>query len=285
MNEHGFSESVYLRMHDDVRLAVERGEIGSGYEHYQKYGRHEGRKLSQFSAETSHFLRDYSKLVRDLVAAHPGNRDLAMAKAIGALTLEIYADSGDKHVAILDRIGLKDGDAIYDLACGSGRTAMALKRRGWSGHYRGADIIPELIEYAQEQSPNYQFFVHHDFSINAPDATLDIIYAWSLYTHLHLEEIYLYSKDCHRALKDGGIFVFSFLTLNNAGHRALFKSRAMTIGTGVANAHLDTFLDKETIVTVLVDMLGFTLLEFIDADDATATPSGGFGQALAVFRK
>ena len=41
----GFSERDYLRCHRDVRAAVYRGQFESGYEHYRKHGRREGRQL------------------------------------------------------------------------------------------------------------------------------------------------------------------------------------------------------------------------------------------------
>ena len=41
----GFSERDYLRCHRDVRAAVRRGQFESGYEHYRKHGRREGRQV------------------------------------------------------------------------------------------------------------------------------------------------------------------------------------------------------------------------------------------------
>jgi SAM-dependent methyltransferase len=256
MSEISFNETTYLTLHKDVQLAVEQGIFRNGLEHYEKYGQAEGRLIRRFDAN-SHSIKDYSRLVRNLIATHPGNLDLAMAKAIGALTLEIYRETGDKQYQVLRRFGLQNGYAIYDLACGSGRTASALRRHDWNGEYRGADIIPDLVDYATRKNPGMQFFVHPDYSIFANDQTQDMIFAWSLFTHLQLEEIFLYAKDCYRALKPGGILVFSFLTLKDQGHRALF----------------------------LTHVRGFSLLEFIDADDETTTPGGSFGQALAVFKK
>jgi SAM-dependent methyltransferase len=284
MSESTFNEASYLRMNADVRLGIQQGLFTSGWDHYEKHGRAEGRCPTRFDPQ-NHSIRDYSKLVRDLIAAHPDDPDLAMAKAIGARTLEIYRESGDKHVHVLKRLGLQDGHAVYDLACGSGRTAAALRRHGWQGQYRGADIIPELVDYAQQRNPGFQFFVHPDFSINADDATQDMLYSWSLFTHLQLEEIFMYAKDAHRALKPGGVFVFSFLTLKDPLHREIFKVRVLALENGVPNGHLDTFIDQDTLRIMMVDMLGFELLGFTAADDATATPIGSFGQALAMFRK
>lgn len=39
-----FDEDFYLRRHRDVRRAVQRGDFSSGYEHYIKHGRAEGRE-------------------------------------------------------------------------------------------------------------------------------------------------------------------------------------------------------------------------------------------------
>ncbi len=284
MSDSTFNEASYLKLHEDVRLGVEKGHFKTGWEHYQKHGQAEGRRSSRFDLD-NHSIRDYTKLVRNLIASHPDNLDLAMAKAIGALTLDIYRESGDKHYHVLKQLGLQDGYAIYDLACGSGRTAAALRRHGWHGQYRGADIIPELVNYAQDKNPAFQFFVHADFSINAGDATQDMLYSWSLFTHLQLEEIFLYAKDCYRALKPGGVFVFSFLTLQNQNHRELFNSRVTSLENGISNVHLDMFLNEETINIMMVEMLGFQLLGYSAADDETATPIGSFGQALAMFRK
>jgi SAM-dependent methyltransferase len=284
MSEPAFYESIYLQLHQDVRIDVEKGLCQSGWAHYQEFGRAEGRRTTRLDPN-SHSIRDYSKLVRDLIADHPGELDLAMAKAIGARTLAIYQETGNKHFHVLKQLGLQDGHAIYDLACGSGRTASALRRNGWQGQYRGADIIPELVQYAEQTNPGFSFYVHPDFSIFAGDATQDFIYSWSLFTHLQLEEIFLYARDSYRALKPGGVFVFSFLTLQDRMHRELFQSRAMAVENGVVNGHLDMFLDQETITMIMVKMLKFKLVGYTAAADMTATPLGSFGQALAKFTK
>ncbi len=284
MSQLEFSESLYLAMHADVRQAVAEGLLESGYEHYQKFGRAEGRQLRRFNA-AAHSIRDYTALVKRLIAEHPGDLDLAMAKAVGAHNLEIFQATGDKHVYVLQSLGLKPQQQIYDLACGCGRTAAALRRHGWSGSYRGADIIPDLLQFASQQNPGFQFIYHPDYSICADDESLDIVFSWSLFTHLYLEEIYLYAQDSYRALKPGGLFVFSFLSLDDKQHREIFMSRVETLNRGENCVHLDTFLEQTTIVSLMTQMLGFKLQAIYAADDDSVTPAGRFGQALAVFRK
>jgi hypothetical protein len=41
-----FDEREYLRCNPDVREAVEYGDFESGFQHYQRIGRREGRRLS-----------------------------------------------------------------------------------------------------------------------------------------------------------------------------------------------------------------------------------------------
>lgn len=279
-----FNETSYLRMHEDVRLAVEKGSFKSGLEHYVLYGKAEGRKCTRFS-ENDHFIRDYRKLVQELIASHPDNYELAMAKAIGSVSLESFRNFGEKHVHILKRLGLKDGDHIYDLACGSGRTATALRRNGWTGHYRGADIVDELLAFAAQSAPEYSFFKHLDYTIHADDASQDIVFSWSLFTHLNLEEIYLYAEDVLRALKPGGLFAFSFLELQKKPQLEILKNRIFSLRTGVRLPHLDMFLDRSTIAILCEQMLGFTIVDYIDGDDESATPVGAFGQSIAVLKR
>jgi hypothetical protein len=44
--ENAFDERTYLRCNPDVRRAVVNGQMESGWAHYQKHGRREGRRLS-----------------------------------------------------------------------------------------------------------------------------------------------------------------------------------------------------------------------------------------------
>jgi hypothetical protein len=42
----GFSESEYLTLYPDVAAAVKAGTFKSGYEHYEKHGKSEGRSIN-----------------------------------------------------------------------------------------------------------------------------------------------------------------------------------------------------------------------------------------------
>jgi hypothetical protein len=52
VSEAAFDEAGYLRLNPDVREAIENGEVDSGYSHYIKYGRAEGRPFANAALET-----------------------------------------------------------------------------------------------------------------------------------------------------------------------------------------------------------------------------------------
>lgn len=231
------------------------------------------------------FIEEYTSHVRNLIAQNPGNIDLAMAQAIGSDSVESFREQGRQHVEILKKFGLRDHMNIYDLACGSGRTASALKEACWVGGYKGADIIPELTEYLNSSCPGFDSFVHRDLTINAIDENLDIVFAWSLFTHLQFEETYLYFLDIFRALKPGGKLIFSFLEFRITSHWTVFSNRLNQIREGKILNHLDIFLHRD-FISEWAHRIGFDdAIVYIDGDDVTATQSGLFGQSIAMLEK
>ena len=207
---------------------------------------------------------------------------MAMMASIGAASPEEFIRQGDGQVAVLRHHGLRDGMAIYDLGCGSGRTAMALHRSGWQGDYKGADIIKSLVAYLNEKCPGYEAVVHRKLTIAAPDVSQDMIFHWSVFTHLRPEECYLYMRDSFRALKPGGKLVFSFLEFEDENHRGIFRSQIKWFDRKGWSDTTDTFLHRDWIRFWARD-IGFDDVAFTNGIDATHHP--GFWQALVAMAK
>lgn len=230
----------------------------------------------------SHSVRDYQALVQAKLKASPGNRSLALAQAIGAETIEKFISQGDGHVAVLRHHGLTDGMTIYDLGCGCGRTAQALRRLGWHGSYTGADVVPELLEELAHQCPGYETRLNLTPAIVAPDESLDMLFHWSVFTHLFPSESYLYVVDAFRALKPGGKMVFSFLELEEPAHDRVWDANLDNLGKGHPAEHLDAFLHRDWIRRFARDA-GFSEPRFTDGLDDRDHPA--FWQSLAVMEK
>ena len=226
--------------------------------------------------------RAYNRYLDRCLKKHRGDRDLAFAEAIGAATLDTFRAQGDGHFEVLLRYGLADGMAIFDLGCGCGRTAQALVRSGWRGDYSGTDVVGRFVTELKRKCPGYKAFVHSEPSIRAEDHSLDMVFHWSVFTHVPVEECYLSIEDTFRALKPGGCLVFSFLELTDHAHHKLFFDRVARVRRGRDPILMDTFLHRDWIAE-FARIVGFATPEFTDGSDGTR--HAPFWQTLAAMRK
>ena len=225
----------------------------------------------------------YERHLRSKLRLHRGDRDRAFADAIGSETIELFESQGDGQVAVLKHHGLKDRMTVYDLGCGCGRTAQALKRHGWQGRYIGADIVHGFITELKRKCPGYEAHVHREPSIVAEDSSVDMLFHWSVFTHIPIEECFLYLEDSFRALKPGGKLVFSFLELTDPGHyQRIFENRLGRLRRKRKLKLLDTFLHRDWI-RFWADKLDFEAVEFTDGDDASKHPA--MWQTLVAMKK
>jgi SAM-dependent methyltransferase len=239
-------------------------------------------QLFLLRANRLHSVHSYNALIARNRRKFRQNEDMAMIASIGDVSRQEFERQGDAHVAVLRHHGLDDGMTVYDLGCGCGRTAMALQRNGWRGAYKGADIAKPLINYLKANCPGYEAMVHRDNTIAAPDTSLDMIFHWSVFTHLYPEECFLYMEDSFRALKPGAKLIFSFLEFEEAKHHGIFASQVRQFRKRGWSATLDVFLHRDWI-RLWARQIGFEDITFTDGTDGTHHPE--FWQALVAMRK
>lgn len=197
-----------------------------------------------------HFVEDYERHVAALKAAHP--LDEAMSLAVGGN----YDLAGEIEVDLLKKAGLVDGMSVFDLGCGSGRLATALAKSGLSIKYLGTDVVQDLLDYAASKTPrHYRYLRHAELSVPAPDHSIDIACAFSVFTHLLHHESYIYMEDMRRALKPGGRLVFSFLEFAVDHHWEVFEHTIEQQRAGTTPP-LNTFIERSSI-EVWAKHLGF----------------------------
>lgn len=213
----------------------------------------------------------YSRHLRLKRWKHRRDRDLAFAQAIGSDNVSDFIRQGDGQVAVLQYHGLRNGMSVYDLGCGCGRTAQALQRSGWEGRYVGADIVDGLVSELKRKCPGYEGHVHREPTIVADGESLDLVFHWSVFTHISPEECYLYLEDIFRALKPGGKLVFSFLEFEDPHHWSVFQSRLGRLRRKRRLALLDTYLHRDWI-RLWADKIGFSVPEFTEGQEASYHP-------------
>jgi len=220
-------------------------------------------------------VAEYENLVRMLVASHP--YDEAMSLAVGG----DFDAIGKVERQILEHFGLRPGMSLVDVGCGSGRLAQTLAGSGIQ--YLGTDVVQALLDFAKTKCPqNFAFRLHKALSVPVATHSVDMICAFSVFTHLPHDESYLYMADMFRALKAGGRLVFSFLEFRMKSHWPIFVQTAEAKRSG-HQLQLNQFIEREAIV-VWAEALSYQAPVFIPGDQA---PWGGaaLGQSVAVLPK
>jgi SAM-dependent methyltransferase len=216
-----------------------------------------------------HFVREYRVLVKSLIEKHP--LDEAMALAVGGGD---YDRVGSILAGIVKACGVNGDEHFVDLGCGSGRLAKHLGIAFPQIDYFGIDIVQELIDYAATKAPpHFRFAVHHDASIPCPDNSVDIVAAFSVFTHLYHEESFTYLKDIKRALRPGGRVIFSIVEF--AHHWPLFESLVSSLQTN-RKRELTMFIERQQLA-IWADDLGMETVGF--------NPGPPTFQTVVVWRK
>lgn len=225
-----------------------------------------------------HFVEDYERLVAKLIETHP--IDEAMSMAVGGQ----YVPMGEIEADVMQWAGLKEGMAVFDLGCGSGRLAHALAKRFAKLDYLGADIVLSLLEYAATKTPaSYKFVLNRALSLPLADSSVDYCASFSVFTHLLHSETFIYLEEMFRVLKPGGRVVMSFLEFSNPGHWKAFADECDTRRAAAAFSHLNSHIERP-VIDLWATKIGFEKAVFVSGD-AAPWETKVLGQSLAVLRK
>ena len=110
---------------------------------------------------------------------------------------------------IEDALGIERGGALLDLACGTGRHAIELARRGYEvvGFDLSLAMLARAGEEAQDRGTKLNF-VQGDMREMAFDEQFDGVYSWNTSFGYFEEDKNAQVVDrVHRALKSGGLFL------------------------------------------------------------------------------
>lgn len=154
------------------------------------------------------------------------------------------------NVDIIERIStIEQGMKVLDFGCGCGRVSLPiLEKIGPQGTIVGVDIIPKMIEFCREEItsiyPNSNFYQlvaensHYtqwtetqakDSSqisdlTDIAESEFDLIFAFSVFTHLDLEDTKKYLKQFSKLLRPGGSIVISAMFINESSMRGLHNN-------------------------------------------------------------
>lgn len=153
---------------------------------------------------------------------------------------DIYVGSGDfikqgvHHLELLKRYAeIKEEDHVLDIGCGIGRSAVALTNfLTGNGRYEGFDIVKKGIKWCNKNiSPKFSNFHFRyvplindlynskgtspeEFIFPYINSRFDIVFLFSVFTHMQESEITHYLSEIYRVLKTGGTCLATFFLYN-----------------------------------------------------------------------
>jgi SAM-dependent methyltransferase len=135
---------------------------------------------------------------------------------LGEVPFSDYERISESQRLFIDSILPSDwnwsGKRVLDFGCGVGRTLRQFAAEAQDGEFWGCDIHAPSIEWAQAHlCPPFRFLrCQEQPALAYADGYFDLIYAWSVYTHI-TEHWAGWLLEHRRLLKNDGLLLVSFL--------------------------------------------------------------------------
>ncbi|HWM73011.1 MAG TPA: class I SAM-dependent methyltransferase [Nocardioides sp.] len=128
--------------------------------------------------------------------------------------------AAQRDVRILRRrAGLTAESRLLDWGCGAGRLAIGVKHvMGHVADYHGVDVQPDLLNWARDnltdahtrftlvdqRNPRYNPDGDQAYEIPTADESVDVLYSYSVFSHMLTEDVAGYARAIARALAPQG---------------------------------------------------------------------------------
>lgn len=129
-----------------------------------------------------------------------------------AAFLEVGRRTTENLVGVLEKAGRPPapGQAVLDFGCGCGRTLLWLVERFPEVRWHGVDVDAEAIAWCRAHFRGAAFETGRPLPpLPYADASFNLIYAISVFTHLNEEFQRAWAAELARILKPGGVLLLS----------------------------------------------------------------------------
>jgi SAM-dependent methyltransferase len=142
-----------------------------------------------------------------------------LVTVVGTAGQDWFSQTGRRHAQAILRLAGEAGLAadgplsVLDWGCGCGRLArwIAADIAARGGEFQGCDLNPKLVAWCRENLPGRYFRNGLKPPLSLPDASVDLVYAYSVLTHLTEPTTRAWLRELRRVLRPGGIAVLTYL--------------------------------------------------------------------------
>jgi SAM-dependent methyltransferase len=141
------------------------------------------------------------------------NRSGQIVEGDGSFAAYETAGAELRHVVLgaLPKDWVWTGKRVLDFGCGAGRVLRHFAGEARDAEFWGCDIHADSVDWINTNLRSMQAFVNsEDPPLASPDGSFDLVYAFSVFTHL-TENWSSWLLELHRLLSPDGILIASFL--------------------------------------------------------------------------
>ena len=134
-----------------------------------------------------------------------------------------------------------------------------------------------------------QFLHQTDENFPVADHSIDVICAFSVFTHMEAEDTYRYFVDSLRVVRPGGKLIFSCLPVSLANSRPIFMQQA-SLDLEQRWAAVRNFVTTEETMETLARWAGWRVVRWYRGDESSVTVPGlaekqALGQSTCVLQR
>jgi ubiquinone/menaquinone biosynthesis C-methylase UbiE len=226
----------------------------------------------------------YRKLYESHAAVTPG------PEAVGIGDFDLI---GRTELDLLRAEGLRPGDTLLDLGCGSGRLAAHAVPYLCAGAYVGVDISTRLLARARRRmalAPGQCRTTWHvpvgACGLAQPAQSVDMICAFSVFTHIEHEDAYRYLVEARRVVRPTGKMVFSCLPLELELAKEILREQAAQ-DFDRRWSHIRHVVTSRDLMSALATLAGWQVVRWYAGDEHNIPADGGqrfaLGQSCCVL--
>ena len=180
---------------------------------------------------------------------------------------------GKIELDLLKMEGLKPDHTLIDFGCGIGRLGIQVIPYLYDGTYVGIDISKSLLnragsflESVTAQSKCTVKLQHQSSDVfKFESKSIDMICAFSVFTHMEHEDTFRYLKNALSIVKPGGKFILSCLPISSADSKKIFLLEAEHDLKHRWSRVRNVITSKELITEIAV-LAGWKVLHWYDGD-------------------